>query len=101
MTVLENGTVEVPTGTTYGEVGFVSCDEGYVLQGDQYIVCQSGPVWSSTPVCVRGRIYLRLKCQSKCDIYVTFFYLETKTRIVLGYYILMVECKTMVTTYEK
>ncbi|XP_053398307.1 CUB and sushi domain-containing protein 1-like [Mercenaria mercenaria] len=49
---LANGTANTPTGTTYGEVAFISCNEGYTLQGDEHITCEDGGSWSSSPTCV-------------------------------------------------
>ncbi|KAH3735246.1 hypothetical protein DPMN_041709 [Dreissena polymorpha] len=50
---IPNGNASLPTGTTYGEIAFVSCLSGYVLQGVAYITCEAGPVWSSQPECIK------------------------------------------------
>jgi len=49
-----NGSASMPRGSNFGEVAYISCDDGYVLQGAEQIVCESGPVWSETPICLKG-----------------------------------------------
>jgi hypothetical protein len=51
---ITNGIANLPTGSTYGEVAFVSCNETYILQGNEYITCQDGGLWSSYPSCIKG-----------------------------------------------
>ncbi|XP_052238371.1 sushi, von Willebrand factor type A, EGF and pentraxin domain-containing protein 1-like [Dreissena polymorpha] len=48
-----NGSVNLPHGVKFGSIAFISCNENYVLQGDAQITCVNGPVWSSTPKCIR------------------------------------------------
>ncbi|XP_053398440.1 sushi, von Willebrand factor type A, EGF and pentraxin domain-containing protein 1-like [Mercenaria mercenaria] len=48
-----NGSASFPDGTTYGETAFISCDEGYVLQGEEHITCEDGPTWSVNSTCLR------------------------------------------------
>ncbi|XP_053398439.1 sushi, von Willebrand factor type A, EGF and pentraxin domain-containing protein 1-like [Mercenaria mercenaria] len=50
---IANGTAKLPTGTTFGETAFIICDNGYILQGEKYISCNSSGVWSSEPTCLR------------------------------------------------
>ncbi|KAL4233501.1 hypothetical protein ACF0H5_008182 [Mactra antiquata] len=50
---ITNGIVSIPTGTTYGEVGFIKCEEGYALQGDEHITCDDGGMWSLNSTCIR------------------------------------------------
>lgn len=55
-----NGTANIPSGTTYEKVAFIECDEGYTLQGEQYVTCEDGGAWSSNPTCVYiGKIVTR------------------------------------------
>ena len=58
---LENGTVTVPTGTTYGEIAFLSCESDFVIVGESYVVCQADGNWSSTSTnCLRGKLCICL-----------------------------------------
>jgi hypothetical protein len=49
---IANGQAKTPTGTTYGEVAFITCDEGFTLQGDEHVRCEAGGNWSSDPTCI-------------------------------------------------
>ena len=53
-----NGQSDTPEGTTLGSVAGVSCNDGYVLSGDAILTCESGPVWSDIPSCIRGIILI-------------------------------------------
>jgi hypothetical protein len=43
--------MDTPGGTTFGELGIVRCNEGYVNKGDSLLKCQSNGTWSGTPQC--------------------------------------------------
>lgn len=55
-----NGSASMPTGTNYEDIAVISCDEGYVLEGDEYIVCLNGSKWSDYPTCIKGNPILFL-----------------------------------------
>lgn len=46
-----NGSAVTPRGTTYGEIAYIECDNGFTLDGTAQIVCEDGPAWSSLPTC--------------------------------------------------
>ncbi|XP_053398308.1 CUB and sushi domain-containing protein 3-like [Mercenaria mercenaria] len=54
----DNGSAYTPGGTTYGETAFISCDEGYILQGEEHITCEDGETWSVNSTCLRGIVTL-------------------------------------------
>ena len=47
-----NGTAVAFKGTTYGEVAYITCNEGFFLQGSTHILCNESGVWSSSPSCL-------------------------------------------------
>lgn len=49
-----NGSANLPRGTTYREIAYISCASGYVIQGNSEIICGDGPAWSSLPTCLKG-----------------------------------------------
>lgn len=57
-----NGNALYPNGKTFGEVAFVSCDNGYGLVGNMYVSCLAGRVWSSNTTCERGVFSWMCKC---------------------------------------
>lgn len=54
MPVIDNGSVSLLSGRLFGDVAHVTCDDSYVLQGNRYITCLDGPVWSELPTCLKG-----------------------------------------------
>lgn len=60
-----NGQSDTPEGSTIGAVASVRCNDGFVLFGDDLLTCESGPVWSDYPTCVRGDlsyVYAYARC---------------------------------------
>ena len=65
----DNGMVTL-TGTSPGDTATYNCDDGYVLDGEQVLICQSNGWWDSDPsLCIPsttitppGTIYL---CKAK------------------------------------
>lgn len=53
----QNGSAVLPSGLGYGQLAFITCDEGFILSGEEIISCQAAGVWSADPVCLRG-LYL-------------------------------------------
>ena len=49
-----NGIAILPTGSTYGEVAFIKCNDSFVLQGLEHLTCEDGGTWSSNPTCIKG-----------------------------------------------
>ena len=49
-----NGNATLPVGTTYGSTALISCNDGYAIQGIQYLACLGEGQWSSQPTCIRG-----------------------------------------------
>ena len=50
----EKGHVNTSSGTTYNEVAFYTCVEGYVLVGEPERYCDPDGMWTpSAPSCVR------------------------------------------------
>ncbi|XP_052807627.1 sushi, von Willebrand factor type A, EGF and pentraxin domain-containing protein 1-like [Mya arenaria] len=49
----QNGTALYPKGKSFGEVAYVSCDDGYILQGDEQLTCLAGPLWNTIPECLK------------------------------------------------
>ena len=47
-----NGSAIFPHGTSVGDSAVISCDTGYILQGDSYIACRDDGSWSDTPTCL-------------------------------------------------
>ena len=60
---IDNGTASMPTGTTYGEIAFMSCDSGFVIMGETYIVCNASGSWSSVTTCLRGMYFVYFHCR--------------------------------------
>lgn len=50
-----NGSASLPSGAAYGQTAYISCDTGYALQGERYIICQAGAIWSDNTTCIRGK----------------------------------------------
>ncbi|XP_052809396.1 CUB and sushi domain-containing protein 3-like [Mya arenaria] len=46
-----NGSADIPSGTTYNEPAAVTCDTGFTRNGSSLIVCQADGTWSATPTC--------------------------------------------------
>lgn len=55
---VQNGTVQFPFGTIYSSVAIVNCDDGYILEGNDHIVCELGATWGTLPDCIRGKSVL-------------------------------------------
>lgn len=70
----ENGTAMFPLGRIFGEVALISCNAGFVLDGEALISCEEGGVWSYNTTCLRGS--MSGKCLSFCEIYGYFAYFK-------------------------
>ena len=53
LTAPDNGTVNTPSGTTFGETAEYSCNDGFNLIGAANRRCQESGLWSgSEPSCI-------------------------------------------------
>ena len=52
--VPENGQVEMLTGLSFNSTAEYSCSDGYILVGNDTVVCQDDGTWSDSPNC-QGR----------------------------------------------
>ena len=46
-----NGSVSLPSGSTYGSYAVFSCKEGYSLAGPQIAYCRDDETWTEFPIC--------------------------------------------------
>ncbi|XP_053372632.1 E-selectin-like [Mercenaria mercenaria] len=54
----ENGLIDLPGGTTFGQIATFSCHLGYILQGQQELVCTGNSVWDNVaPTCQINDLY--------------------------------------------
>jgi hypothetical protein len=56
MPSVANGTIaDTPNGTTFNETAFISCIDGFNLNGSSSVTCEDDGNWSTLPTCdIRG-----------------------------------------------